>query len=93
MSDYRQQVEQEDDGRVVADMSDVERSPMMFPRFDRARRGRNRGGAGNTGSAPIDLTPDERRYAARGVIAAWLLVGGVFALAFAAIILLIGHLG
>ena len=42
----------DDDGRVIADMSDVERGPMLIPRFDR--------GSSHTGQGPQDIGAGSR---------------------------------
>lgn len=86
---------QEDDGHVVADMSGIERQPLLVPRFDRLS-GHRRDYSDQTSSdsrswAPQipELDAGEKRSLILGAISAGLLVIGVIALAFAVLILLI----
>lgn len=68
----------QDDGRVVADMSGLERRPLFLPRF------RPRTGPGTVSSAPArnpsaaSFSRDERRTAVRGALTASLLIGAAF---------------
>ena len=85
----------EDDGYVVADMSGIERQPLLIPRFGGMGHGGKKGQAAGTpeGSAPpSDITDGERRALIRGSVAAGILIAGVMAAVFAAAILLIGHM-
>ena len=99
----------DDDGRIIADMSDVERQPLLIPRPDSLKRGRRDfgdtsgdsdrayGSAGSASSATpyasgnetVNLDADERRAMIGGAVSAGLLVVGVIAASFAALILLI----
>ena len=73
----------EDDGRVLADMSGVERRALFLPRF-RSRSG------GQTEPAPgQDLPREDRSPAVRGALTASLLIAGVFAGGMAIIIALL----
>lgn len=86
----------EDDGRVVADMSDVERQPLLIPRPDMIRRSRRDIGTDTAEDRtsvphqqPVNLDADERRAMIGGAVSAGLLVVGVIAVSFAALILFI----
>ena len=84
----------DDDGRVVADMSDVERMPLVIPRIDRdkgsgADMSRQSSSASAQSSDQVTLDNEERRAMIKGAVSAALLVGGVIAAAFAALIFLI----
>lgn len=77
----------DDDGRVIADMSGVERQRLLIPRINWGR-----------GSAPAEegdrqgwessFTPDERRMAVLGALKAALLIGLAFIVGIGAVILL-----
>ncbi len=88
----------DDDGRVIADMSGVERTPVLVPGAEAVRR---------AGEARPDFAePEERKFASGpeyldkegrramigGALSAMLLIGGLLAAGFALVILLIGHL-
>lgn len=62
----------EDDGRTIADMSDVLPQPHLLPR----RKAREEAPSGEG----IDLTPKERRWAALGAMKAVLLIAGAYLL-------------
>jgi hypothetical protein len=84
----------EDDGRVVADMRDVERQPLLIPRPDMLRKGRKDISPeperiSPHSQQPVILDPDELRAMIGGAVSAGLLVVGVIAAAFAALILII----
>ena len=87
----------EDDGRVVADMSEVSRTPLLIPRFDEVRRRRDIGPSEDQPSSPpsyqssVNLDREERRAMIGGAISAGLLVVGCMAVRFAALILFILH--
>lgn len=88
----------EDDGHVIADMSGIERQPLLIPRFDRPV-GQRRDLSGQSGQSSSDFwsmapqTPDldagEKRALILGALSAGILVAGAIALAFAVLILLI----
>ena len=89
---------EEDEERVIADMSGVERQPVLFPSADSIRRVReNRADfseppAGSYSQGPEFLDKEGRRAMIGGAVSAMLLVGGLLAAGFALVILLIGHL-
>lgn len=88
---------EEDDVRVVADMSEVSRTPLLIPRLDEVRRRRDVGPSEDQpSSAPsyqssLDLDKEERRALISGAVSAGLLVAGCMAVGFAALILFILH--
>ena len=89
---------EEDEERVIADMSGVERQPVLFPSADSIRRVReNRADfseppARSYSQGPEFLDKEGRRAMIGGAISAMLLVGGLLAAGFAVVILIIGHL-
>ena len=88
----------EDDGRVIADMSGVERQPVLMPDAGSIRRVKEGRAdfaetpAKSDQSGPEYLDKEGRRAMIGGALSAMLLVGGVLAAAFAVVILIIGHL-
>ena len=88
----------DDDGRVVADMSGVERQPMLFPDPESIRRVKEKRSdfaepvEKQFSTGPEYLDKEGRRAMIGGALSAMLLVGGVIFAAFAAVILIIGHL-
>ena len=89
----------DDDGRVVADMSEVNRTPMLFPDFSHMQKRRDIGEAAEPDAAParpqeqVYLDGEERRAMIGGTIAAFLVVGVIVAAAFAGLIFLINVIG
>ena len=89
---------EEDDDRVIADMSGLERQPVIFPSADSIRRLREDRAdfaeppEKRISSGPEYLDKEGRRAMIGGALSAFLLVGGVMAAAFAVLILIIGHL-
>ncbi len=84
----------EDDGRVIADMSDVSRTPLIMPHFGTTGKSRREitdepDERPQQYQQPVQLDSEERRAMIGGAVSAALLVGGAIALAFAALILLI----
>ncbi len=73
----------EDDGRTIADMSGLERTPLLLPHLPRRRRGED--AAEETHED--EFTPRERRAAIRGAMRAALLIALVFVGAGALLIL------
>ena len=73
----------EDDGRVLADMSDIERRPLFLPRI------RSKRADASEGTPLSSLSKDDRRIATRGAVAASLLIGGAFAGGMAVVIALL----
>ena len=90
----------DDDGRVIADMSEVERTPILMPRFGRKDGTRadfqDPGEEGpdsrREAQAPVTVTREERRALIKGGIAAGLVVVAALAAGFAALIFLINLL-
>ena len=88
----------DDDGRVVADMSGVERQPVFMPSAESINRAREKRAdfaehvESKFSRGPEYLDKEGRRAMIGGALSALLLVGGVLAAAFAAVILIIGHL-
>lgn len=85
---------EDDDGRVIADMSDIERQPMFIPRFDHLhkRDRRDMGREEETEKRPeydVQYTSEERRAMVGGTLAAALLIGGIFIVAIGLLIFLI----
>ena len=73
----------DDDGRVISDMSDVGRQPMILPRFDHLHKSERRdiGRVEETENRPeyeVQYTDEERRALVGGTVAAALLVGAIF---------------
>ena len=69
----------DDDGRTVADMSDVDPMPMLLPRF---RKGKQEP------SSEQPMSKEDRRAVLFGALGATLLIGAVFVAAAAIVILL-----
>lgn len=65
----------DDDGRVVADMSGVERQPLVLPRFKRKEQPTSQ-----------EMSKEDRAVILRSAIGASLLIGGVFIAAGALVI-------
>ncbi len=88
----------EDDGRVIADMSGVERTPILVPGAGAVRRAREgrpdfaEPPERDFSSGPEYLDKEGRRAMIGGALSAMLLIGGLFAAGFALVILVIGHL-
>ncbi|MBQ6440685.1 MAG: hypothetical protein IJJ06_11320 [Mogibacterium sp.] len=89
---------EKDDERVIADMSGVERQPVLFPSAGSIRRVKeNRADfaephVNSHSSGPEYLDKEGRRAMIGGALSAMLLVGGLLAAGFAAVILILGHL-
>ena len=85
----RQRNYDDDDGRVIADMSDLERQPMLLPR----RPKRKKEGEAPDAAEPLppeqQLTDEERRTYVRGAIGATMLIAGIFIAAAAIVIALL----
>ena len=88
----------DDDGRVIADMSGIEKQPLVFPDAESVRRVKeNRADfseppAKTFSQGPEYLDKEGRRAMIGGALSAMLLVGGLLAAGFAAVILILGHL-
>ena len=83
----------DDDGRIIADMSDLERMPLLVPRFDRlsSQKKKNRENVTENAAGvpeqernhpPVEMDAGERRAMMGGAVAAGLLVVGILAVAF-----------
>ncbi|MBQ5441001.1 MAG: hypothetical protein IIU36_01890 [Firmicutes bacterium] len=77
----------DDDGRVIADMGDLEPQPLFVPRFDHLHKKDRKdiGQREETTSRPeydVQYTSEERRAILGGTMAAVFLVGGIFIVAF-----------
>ena len=88
----------DDDGRVIADMSDVGRQPLIIPRFDHFNKSERRdmGREKETEKRPeyeVQYTGEERRAMIGGTLAAALLVGGVFIVCIGLLIFLLTRIG
>ena len=86
----------DDDGRVIADMSDIEKMPLLIPRFEnldgrgkKERRDMKEPEPEREYGSDIRITKDERNALIRGTMAATLLVGGIFIAALALVLFLI----
>ena len=95
---FKEKQYDDDDGRVIADMSDIERQPMFIPRFDHLHKKERRdmGREEETESRPeyeVQYTKEERRAMVGGTLAAALLIGGVFIAAIALLIFLLTTIG
>ncbi len=88
----------DDDGRVIADMSGIEKQPMFFPspeavgRVKESRTDFAEPPEKTSNYGPEYLDKEGRRAMIGGAVSAMLLVGGLLAAAFAVIILIIGHM-
>lgn len=70
----------DDDGRTIADMSDVDPMPLFLPRFRRSKEAR---------AAQHEMSKEDRRAVLLGTIGAVLLIGGVFIAAGAIVIFIL----
>ena len=77
----------DDDGRVIADMSDLQRQPMVLPRLP--KRKKDSGGPDASAQPELELTKEERRSYMRGAIGATLLIAGIFIAAAVVVITLL----
>ncbi len=91
----------DDDGRVIADMSGIEKQPLVFPDAESIRRVKeNRAEFSEFSEPPAKSYPqgpeyldkEGRRAMIGGALSAMLLIGGLLAAGFAAVILILGHL-
>ena len=81
----------DDDGRVVADMSGLERQPMVLPRLPKRKKENAAATPEDAGAQQpeLQLTAEERRSYMAGAIGAGLLIAGIFIAAAAVIITLL----
>ena len=85
----------DDDGRVVADMSDIERQPLVVPRFDRLHK-KPESSDKNEEEKTLEmneLSGKEKSSFIAGALGATLLIGSVFAIVGAVVIFLITRMG
>ena len=83
-----QQRDFDDDGRTVADMSGLERQPVLLPRLPK-RKKENPAPEQPDAQPELQLTPEERRSYVGGAIGAALLLAGIFIAAGAVVIALL----
>ena len=87
-----------DDGRVIADMSGIERQPLLVPDFSNIRKAKENGegpermDSVNIARGPEHIDNEGRRAMIGGALSAMLLAGGIIFAAFALVILIIGHM-
>ncbi len=79
----------DDDGRVVADMSGLERQPMLLPRLPKRKKNAAPETEPPAPQPDLQLTDEERRSYIGGALGAALLLGGIFIAAGALVILLL----
>ena len=79
MSRKNTHIYEDDDGRTVVDMSEVDPMPVLLPRF---RRRKDETPSGQ------QMSKEDRRAVMLGAIGAVLLIGGVFIVAGAIVIFL-----
>ena len=85
----------EDDGRTIADMSGIERQPMIIPKFSHLKKNKN-SEAQEADDKPWEdnsFNKKERKSFIFGALGATVLVSAIFALAFALVILLFMFIG
>ena len=73
----------DDDGRTVVDMSEVDPMPVLLPRFRRRK---------DEPTSEHEMSKEDRRAVMLGAIGAVLLIGGVFIVAGAIVIFLMTKL-
>ena len=84
----------DDDGRVIADMSDIERTPLIIPRLDHLHKKKEP--EEKTESNPwenADFSSKEKRSFIAGALGATLLVASIFAVVGGIVIFLISRMG
>ncbi len=69
----------DDDGRTVVDMSEVDPMPVLLPRFRRRK---------DEPTSEHEMSKEDRRAVMLGAIGAVLLIGGIFIVAGAIVIFL-----
>ena len=70
---------EDDDGRTIVDMSEVDPMPVLLPRFRRRK---------DEAPSEHEMSKEDRRAVMLGAIGAVLLIGGVFIVAGAIVIFL-----
>lgn len=78
-----------DDGRTVADMSGIERTPLIIPKIHGKKKLENENEREGSPWEDNGLNRQERRAFISGTLTAALLVASIFAIAGAAVIFLI----
>lgn len=79
----------DDDGRTIADMSGVQRQPLIIPHFKKSKKSEEE----KSKSEADSLSKGDRRAVIGGTLSAALLVMGIFAAVIALVILLIVLIG
>ena len=82
---------EDDDGRVLAEMGDVVRPPLLMPQleFRRPRAGKREPAAPEAAGQPVRMDRAQRRAMLGGALSAAGLIALVFAVCFAVLILVI----
>lgn len=89
MSAMKKRQYPDDDGRTVADMSNVARQPLLFPRPSRRRPPVQADIPGEKApSEPVELSREEQRWAVLGAVKAALLIALAFLVGLGIVILL-----
>lgn len=84
----------DDDGRVVADMSGIDRQPMIMPRFDRLhKKPETEEESSKEPWTNSCLSNKEKRSFIAGALGATLLIASVFAVVGTLVIFLISRIG
>ena len=83
----KKRVYDDDDGRTVADMSGIERQPLLLPRFH--RKDRDGEEQADAAAPEEEWSREDRRAVIFGSIGAVLLIGVIFLAAAAAVIALL----
>lgn len=78
----------DDDGRTIADMSGLERQPILAPRLPK-RKKENAEQPEQAKQPELQLSDEERRSYIGGALGAAALIGGIFIAAGAIVILLL----
>ena len=76
----------DDDGRTIVDMSELETPPLFLPRLPRRKKNREPIEESESKSAELNMTGSERRATVFAALGAALLIAGVFAAAAAGLI-------
>ena len=76
----KKKVYDDDDGRTIVDMSDVDPMPMLLPRFKKGKQEQS--------PTSREFSKDDRRAVVIGAMGAALLIGAIFVAAAAIVICL-----
>ena len=79
----------DDDGRTIADMSGLERQPMLMPRLPKRKKNSAAPESSDAAQPEFQLTDEERHSYIGGALGAAALIGGIFIGAGAVVILLL----